>query len=379
MSWPTREPRRSIPLGFLGMLALVWAVESFITRNDLRFSAVEADTWKSARSATDHIQSGGVLTFGDSQVELGISPVSVESRLGQPVQCLAVPGGQAPSSYFLLRRALRGGAIPSAIVVDFEPHLLQHGRGPGQRMWPELADFDECLDLSQTLRDPDAFASMALAGWLTSYRERLEIRGNLMASLRGETPAMPGAMTMARRNRGMNRGAVIMAKQPPGHRHDYAQWANPSPTGWAPDPVNEAYTHRFLQLARKHKIPVFCALMPVVPGLKQKAEASGMEPLYFSWLSKLQARYPNLYVLDWRNSGYPDSVFIDALHLDVEGSASVGIALAEYLGRCLKGEGVNERWVYMPPFRLDGSQVALEDHNRSDFVVRSAAMERVRR
>ncbi len=373
MSWPF-DARRSTPLGFLGMLALIGALESFIARNDPRFSAVEADTWKSARVATDHLQAGGVLTFGDSQVELGISPISVESRLGQPVQCLAVPGGQAPSSYFLLRRALRSGTIPSAIVVDFEPHLLQHGRGPGQRMWPELADFDECLDLAQTLKDSDAFASMLLARSLTSYRERLEIRSNLMASFRGETPAMPGAMTMARRNRGMNRGAVIMAKQPPGHQHDYAQWANPSQTGWVPDPLNEAYVHRFLQLARRHNIPVFCALMPVVPGLKQKAMAVGMESAYFTWLGKLQGRYPHLFVLDWRNAGYPDSVFIDALHLDVEGSASVGLALAEYLRRCMRGENVGERWVTMPPFRLDGSQVALEDHNRSDFVVRSAAV-----
>ncbi len=366
--------RRSTPLGFLGMLALIWAVESFITRNDLRFSAVEADTWKSARVATDHLQTGGVLTFGDSQVELGISPISVESRLGQPVQCLAVPGGQAPSSYFLLRRALRSGAIPSAIVVDFEPHLLQRGRGPGQRMWPELADFDECLDLARTLKDSEAFASMLLARTLPSYRERLEIRSNLMTSFRGETPTNPGQMSMARRNRGMNRGGVLMAKQPPGHQHQYSQWANPSPTGWAPDPLNEAYAHRFLQLAKRHNIPVFCALMPVVPGLKEKAMASGMESAYFAWLGNLQGRYPHLFVLDWRNAGYPDSVFIDALHLDVEGSASVGLALAEYLRRCMRGENVGERWVKMPPFRIDGSQVALEDHNRSDFVVRSAAV-----
>lgn len=374
MSWSPLAARRALPLGLLGMLALVGAVESFIARHDLRFSTVEADTWRSARAATGRLPAGGILTLGDSQVELGISPVTLESHLGRPVQCLAIPGGQAPSSYFLLRRALAAGAAPAAIVVDFEPHLLQHGRGPGQRTWPELADLDENLDLAETLKDSDAFASMSVGRLLPSVRDRLEIRLNLMAAFRGETPTMPDQMTMARRNRGMNRGALLLAKQPPGHQHDFAQWSNPGP--WAPNPVNEAYVHRLLRLARHHKIPVFCALMPVVPGLKAKSATGGMEPAYFAWLGKLQARYPNLTVLDWRNAGYPDSAFSDALHLDIEGSASVAMALADQLGRSLRGDHSAGRWVTMPPFRVDGSQVALEDHNRSDFVVRAAGIVR---
>ena len=372
MSQPTTAPRRSIPLGLLGMLALVALIEAGIARHDLQFSAVEADTWRAAGAAADRPTPGGVLMLGDSQVELGISPLTVEGRLGQPVRCLAIPGGQPPSSYFLLRRALRAGMRPAAVVVDFEPHLLRHGRGPGQRMWPELADLDECLDLATTLRDPTAFASMALARFVPSYRERLEIRTILASCLRGETSIMPGQMTMARRNRGMNRGALIMAKQPPGHIHDIAQWANPEP--WAPHPVNAAYAHRFFRLARRHQIPVYVALMPVVPGLRQKAATTGMEAAYFAWLRKVQGRYDNVTVLDWRAAGYPDSVFVDALHLDVDGSTSVGIALADTLGRHLSGSGGVKRWVSMPPFRVDGSERTLEDHNRSAAVAHAAGV-----
>lgn len=129
MTWLTFKPRRALPLGFLGMLALVWAMESFINRHDLWFSTVDADTWKGARVATEHLKTGGVFLFGDSQVEYGISPVTVQSHLGQPVRNLAIRRGQAPSSYFLLRRVLRSGVVPSAIVINFEAHLMRDGRG----------------------------------------------------------------------------------------------------------------------------------------------------------------------------------------------------------------------------------------------------------
>src|SRR6202012_2342880 len=96
---------------------------------------------------------GGVFFYGDSQVKFGVSPLLLESKLGQPSHCLAIQGGQAPSSYFLLRRTLDSGVIPSAILVDFEPHLTRDGIDHNKRMWPELADLGECLELAWTARD----------------------------------------------------------------------------------------------------------------------------------------------------------------------------------------------------------------------------------
>jgi len=372
MSWLSLTARRSIPLGFLGMLALIGVGESFVSRNDLRFSHFDADAWKATRTAAHHLPAGGVLLFGDSQIEFGISPITVESRLGQPTQSLALRRAQPPATYFLLREALQSGAVPAAIVVNFAPHLLEFDLDWNERFWPELANVDECLDLAQTLGAPSVFGPLALSRLLPSYLERQQIRENLMAGFRGETPTMPLSIQMTRRNRGMNRGAFLLTKRPPDFQHETGPWGVPRKPIWTPAPANEAYIHRFLQLAAKHQIPVFCAVMPVVSKLKRLSESSGEEKAYYAWLGKLLVRYPQLRILDWRSSGYPDSMFIDAIHLDVEGAVSTGLALADYLAVHLKEAGTGERWVRMPPFRSDGSQFAIEHHIISDRIVRTA-------
>lgn len=375
MRWPFPPLPRAVPLGFLGTLALVWGVEAYLARHDLRFSTMVADVWASARRAAERPPTGGILVFGDSQVELGISPLTVESRLGQPVQCLAVPGGQATSSYFLLRTALAAGAIPSAVVVDFEPNLLRKGREPNARMWNDLASLDESLDLARTMGSPEAFLRMACGKALVSLRQRHDIRENITAALLGREPAGSALIASVRRNRGMNRGALLMPKQTTGFQYEIKTWADEAQRPWTPDPTNEAYAHRFLELAAKHRLRVFCAVMPVVPSLHEVAAATGFDEAYYQWLRRLQRRHPNLYVLDWRNAGYPASVFFDCLHLDVEGAASVGSALADYLRGCFGEAGTAQRWVVMPGLRSEGSFHALEDQTRSDGLVRAALAE----
>ncbi len=376
MGLSSGEIPRRIPLGFLGMLALVAASEAFIARNDLKFSRLDAEDWKAtARVAAGELPMGGVFFFGDSQVKYGVSPLLLESKLGQPSHCLAIQGGQAPSTYFLLRRALDSGVNPSAIVVDFEPHLFRDGIDHNRRMWPELATLGECLELAWTAGDAPAFASMALGRLLPSYRERFEIRGNIMAALRGEVPQTPLWLMMARRNTGMNRGAVAMAKELHGN-YEIDKWANPTPKAWAPDPVNETYARKVFDLATRNKIPVFCMLMPVHPEVQAKYEKNGIEGRYSAWLRGMQARYPYLYVLDWHHSDYREGVFTDALHLDKEGALSLTGALGDYLGRCLRGEGVDVRWVRMPAFRSDGIALAVEDTSTSNLFTQSSANRR---
>ncbi len=372
MSWLSLTARHSIPLGLLGMLALIGVGESFVSRNDLRFSHYDADAWKATRAAANHLPAGGVLLLGDSQIEFGISPITVESRLGQPTQSLAVRRAQPPATYFLLREALQSGTVPSAIVVNFAPHLVEYDLVWNERFWPELANVDECLDLARTMGDPSIFGSLALSRLLPSFLERQQIRGNLMAGFRGETPNTAGFIQMTRRNRGMNRGAFLITKRPPDFQHGTGPWGVPQKPTWTPAPANEAYIHRFLQLAAKHQIPVFCAVMPVVSKLKRLSESSGEEKAYYAWLGKLLVRYPELRILDWRSSGYPDSMFFDGIHLDVEGAVSTGLALADYLAVRLKEAGTGERWVRMPPFRLDGSQFAIEHNILSEQIVRKA-------
>ncbi len=374
MSLSFTEARRRAPKGLMGMAALVVLCESFIAANDLKFSRLEAEDWKtSARIARGELPLGGILFYGDSQVKFGVSPLMLEAKLSQPSQCLAIQGGQAPSSYFLLKKTLDSGVLPAAIVVDFEPHLLHDGLEHNKRMWAELATLGECLEMARTAGDAGAFASMALGRVLPSYLERHEIRDNINAALKGETPLMAGWLEMARRNRGMNRGALAMTKGTGDSAHDPSRWANPTPTPWAPDPVNDAYARKFLGLARRYKIPVYCALMPVVPALQAKYELNGMDQHYFAWLRKLQDKYANLYVLDWRHSDYQPPVFTDAMHLNVEGATSVTLALGDYIEKSFRGEGIDVRWVRMPAFKLDGARIAVEDSNRSNAFMQSTA------
>ncbi len=377
MSLSLSERMRRVPRGLLGAVAIVAVVESYITSHDVKFSRLEPDDWRyTARAASRDLPSGGVLFFGDSQVKFGFSPLAIEARLGQPSQSLAIQGGQAPSSYFLLRKALATGVMPSAIVVDFEPHLLRDVLQESSRMWAELADLGECFELARASRDASAFAAMALGRCLPSYLQRLEVRDNIKAALRGEVRPMTPLMEMAQRNRGMNRGSLVIAKNPALLRHDIGHWANPTPEPWAPSPINEVYVRKFLALARSRNIPVYCALMPVDPGLQVKFERGGMERHYFGWLRGLQDAFPNLYVLDWRRSNYQPSAFMDAMHLNAEGVASASAALGDYLRRSFKGDGVLVRWVRMPDFRLDGTEVAVEDSSQSDMIMRSSAYRR---
>ena len=83
-------------------------------------------------------QSKNAYRAGDSLAKLGVAPSLVEARSGRSVYNLAVCAGQAPSSYFLLRRVLDSGARPTAILVDFFPRLLQV---PPQHtpLWPALS------------------------------------------------------------------------------------------------------------------------------------------------------------------------------------------------------------------------------------------------
>ena len=288
---------------------------------------------------------------------------------------MAVQGGQAPASYFLLRRALESGTVPAAIVVDFEPHLMKDGIEHNRRMWPELLDLRETLELAWKARDADAFAQITLGRALPSYRERFEIRDNLMAAFRGETPQMPAVLEMGIRNRGMNRGSLLMAKNPVG-RHDVDRWGNPMEHPWTPAPINDHYARKFIKLARAHHIPVYCALMPVDPGLQAKYELNGMDAPYFAWLRGLQRDYSNLYVLDWRHSNYGPAVFNDAMHLDYDGAASITLALGDYFRDSFQGRGIDVRWVKMPDFKLDGRQVAVEDSSRSHAFMLNTARSR---
>ena len=368
---------RQIPWGLIGMVALIGWGEAFVASHSLRFSRIEPDDWHEAAEVASHaLPAGGVLILGDSQVKFGISPLQVEAELGQPAHCLAIQGGQAPASCFLLRKALRSGMVPSALVVDFEPHLLRDAPTGKTRMWAELASLQDCYELATTIGDFSEFAAMALGRLLPSVRDRFEIRTNLMGALQGEVSTTPALIAMARRNRGMNRGALIMSKDLGDHQHDLAKWGNPTSTPWLPDPTNDRYVRRLLRLALDHKIPVYAPLMPLSPGVQAKYEQSGLDGRYTAWLRKLQGRFPNFQVLDWRHAGYGPLAFMDALHLNSTGAAAVASALGSHLHRVNRGEITPRLWTIMPGYESRIRAVAVEASSQSDALLRAAASRR---
>jgi hypothetical protein len=357
---------RRLPAGLLGMIALIVLCETFLARNESKFSRIEAHDWKtSLQSAKSLGQFGGILCLGDSQVKFGLLPLVLESKVGQPVECLAVMGGQAPSTYILLKNALEAGARPSALVVNWEPHLLKDGPAHNDRMWPELVDLGDNLELSWLTKDGGGFLARLLAGVLPSIRERSEIRDNIKAALNGETPQMPEWIERSWRNKVMNRGATALAKDHIGRTANLDRWGNKVATPWSANAVHTAYAKKFLKLAEAYKIPVFLTIMPVSPGMQQKYEQNGIDKPYTQWVQKLERRFPTLTVIDLRRSNYDASVFYDPLHLDREGAVSASIALGGFLRDHLDGQPIPQRWVQMPPYRPSTADVAFEDTSQT--------------
>src|SRR4051794_32154300 len=146
--------RCGFPRGLLGMIGLVAVVEIFLARQPLVLRSPDSWTWNhSGREARRAARGCAVLAFGDSLMKCGIAPRVLEARLGRRVYNLAVGGGTAPASYFLLRQALDSGARPAAVLVDFPAETLPLEPERWTRLWPEFAGLRESWDLACSARD----------------------------------------------------------------------------------------------------------------------------------------------------------------------------------------------------------------------------------
>jgi hypothetical protein len=353
------------------MFALVASVELTLARHADRFPNQAALSYQFAGRECRKVAGRGILCFGDSLVKHGLAPRVLEARLGRSAYNLAIPGGRPPSSYYLLRRALEAGARPSAVLVDFSPHVVETDPRDQARGMADLFTLRECLDFCRTARDASFFASMALSKLLYSFKARFEIRENVLMALRGESDAIRPLMPAWWRNWSVNSGSHLIQK--------YQFFNNESPDGRpylemaaANHPINMAYLRRFLRLASSRGVQVYWIVPPFHPRLSGRRERLGLEARYSEFIRAAQSLFPEVIVLDGRRSGYGAALFSDATHLDREGAYALSDGVAEVLRLDLGRSAGARRRVELPAPRERPIEIKLEDDGQSCLALEAA-------
>lgn len=360
--------RRRAPLGLLGTLALIAAVEAFVSRHDDALTTVWAVGWRaSGRASARASKDCDLLCLGDSLVKHGVVPRLLDSRLGTRSYNLAACVAQAPTSYFLLRRALGAGARPRTILIDFTEHLLCTGPRKNLRQWPELLGPAEALDLAWTARDASLFATTILGRVLPTVRARVEIRVAIADALAGRPATIRDLVAACRRNWRRNRGAQVNPKGP--ITADPATvYRQVYPERWRCDRTNAIYIRKFLDLARDHGIQVVWLLPPYTPAFQDQCEAHGVDDQFGRFVHQVQSRYRDLIVLDARRAGFPATEFFDPIHLDRSGASAYTDAIASVLERV-----PSSRWIALPGPSTRPPADSVEDLSESVIALRAAS------
>jgi len=350
MAHPRRRPSR-LPVGSLGTLVLVAAIEATIAGHRADFAPPWAEDWRfSAWAAERKAPECSVLCFGDSLIKFGVLPRVIEAKIGLKTFNLATSGGTIPSAYFLWKRALDAGAKPKAVVVDFAALMLKDSDALTLQNYPELASLADCADLARTAGDARFLAAAALAKVIPSFHWRFEVQTLIRSSFEGRSGSHRDAGATFRWKWEAERGAQPM---PPGRvRHPSEDYLidGVSPESWTIEPRNEAFLDRFIGLAEVRGIPVYWLLPPLCPEAHARRQARGADEAYGRLARSKQAKFANLIVLDARSSGYDDSVHVDHIHLDQVGASVLSGDVATVLMDRLRNGQTPSRWVTLPSY-----------------------------
>ncbi len=350
----TNTEPRPIPLGLLGALVLVVLGELHVDRHTLDY---RSQTHWSCRMAASEAEAGAtdsqLLCFGDSLLKLGIAPTVIEAATGMHGYNFAISGGQAPGSYFLLKRTLESGAQPKAILVDFFPSLLAIRPSFNEENWPMLANLAESVEYACIAGTATTFARLAARLTFPSIRNRKAVRSALVSALTGggesARPEIEKLIATWTRDRG---GEFVPCR--PGVAENLDVWTRGYFPAFECSSGNRRYVAMLLDLAASRQIPVFWLLPPYQPALQVRVEQSGFDAQHERFVRRLQKEHPNLIVLDARHAGYTPEVFFDLHHLGREGatalSADVGARIARHLRELEQQQDQNNRWASLPPF-----------------------------
>ena len=340
--------RSALPRGLLGMLALVAAIEGFVAaRTDwvdpgsLEWRFGDRAAWKKAPGAA-------VLCVGGSQMRFGLAPQELEGRLGRPVRSLALTAAPPTVVYVLLRHAIRAGSRPDALLIDFSPFLLVRGPRHVAARLPEVVGLRDCIDLGRGARDPELFASVAIAQLLPSLGNREGLRAQLRGIVR---PGRPAQLVEERDD-----PATRKAKWLPGGDAHIGEVVYPDP--WRCPDVNVAYVRRTLDLAAAHGIAVYWLIPPCAADVRAERERRGLEAQYTRFARAILARHPGVTVFDGRPLDYDDDSYHDPVHLNRRGASAFTAEVAKALEGHPPGRDAGGlRWVRLPE-RSVGAVVA---------------------
>ena len=354
-------PRARFPAGLIGMLALVYAAESFVTRHKL--DALDLNDWEyhvAHASAARRARGCDVLCFGDSIMKMGVLPKSIEARSGLRAYNLAIRASQAPATYYVFRRALNRGARPSAVVVDYNPTLLARPPQINDYRWTYLLSPIDALELGLRTRDADFLASLLVQGSLPSLRARRNLRPWILESVAGRYWTKRYETPIYLRHWVENQGAMIELGNPATPWNDKQHQRTFYTPDWAPDRVNADYLRAFMTLAESHGVTVYWLIPPTVPGLQAAKSSAGFDAKYVAFAQTLQARFANLIVIDGRHANYDPKHFSDPDHLGVEAATALSEDLGDTIRR-LRREIPPDRWVELPRYRRRGNAPLIED------------------
>ncbi|MDG3002997.1 hypothetical protein [Paludisphaera mucosa] len=341
-----------LPWGFLGMIAMVFAIERFAIRDIPLYPEPGGRSWNHSSTGIARKTAGrDVVYFGDSLVKNEVLPKIVEEQSGKSGYNLALHSGSAPSSYYLLRRMVDSGVRPSSVLVDFEKSMLEIGPASPTRPfpWSELLTPSEAFQLAWQAGDPALFADILVKRTLRSARIRLEIRNSIMFALGGEVDREREITYANWRNFNRNEGAFVLDKNPAYQDTPILSGFAETPAKWNCDPVNAVYVRKFLRLAAQIEARVYLLLPPISPGSQSIHDHWGLEPPYVEFVRGLQDHYPNVVVLDARRMGFKSDVFYDWCHLDRDGV----VVLSERIGAAIRetwDQKTASRWIALRPF-----------------------------
>ncbi len=343
-SWRSRRPlpaiadrtgsrvdsRTAVPWGAVGAIAMILAVECFVSHQWLDLTDPVSLSWRfSAGMVRAESTRCELLCLGDSLIKHGLIPRVIEEETGRRTTNLSAARAPALLTYFLLRRALEMGAQPEAIIINAKPAVLLADPEFNGRYWQEVLTARECLDLAgMTSR---AFILRTIVGrLLPSLRARLEVRSNARAVLQGEAAAIPVINRVLWRNWTVNGGGNVASVRAGMVEESETEIEHRlHPELFYVDRTNAAGLHGLMRLASDRNIPVFWLLPPISPDLQERRDRSGAEVGYEHFIQSFMDKYPRiLTVLDARGRNYPLSLFADRTHLNGRGAVALSRAVS---------------------------------------------------